>query len=54
MKGKEGYEAMLNMLGEGVVTMTSMADCFIELLTDLPDTLNRPQQCVQTWWHKGC
>ncbi|AIW22217.1 bifunctional metallophosphatase/5'-nucleotidase [Vibrio coralliilyticus] len=54
MKGKEGYEAMLNMLDEGVVTTTSMADCFIELLTDLPDTLNRPQQCVQTWWHKGC
>ena len=34
MKGKEGYEAILNMEGEGIVTNLSMADCFIELLKD--------------------
>ncbi|MCG9595666.1 bifunctional metallophosphatase/5'-nucleotidase [Vibrio sp. Isolate25] len=54
MKGKEGYEALLNMLDDGVVTTSSMADCFIELLTDFPETLNRPQEKVQIWWHKGC
>ncbi|MBN3492286.1 bifunctional metallophosphatase/5'-nucleotidase [Vibrio neptunius] len=54
MKGKEGYEAMLNMSGEGIVTATSMADCFIELLTDAPETLNRPRERAQIWWHKGC
>ncbi|RTZ17357.1 bifunctional metallophosphatase/5'-nucleotidase [Vibrio aquaticus] len=43
MKGKEGYEAILNMKGEGVVTCVSMADCFIELLTDKPEVLNRKQ-----------
>lgn len=41
MKGKEGYEAMLNMKGEGVVTAISMADCFIELLKDDTNILNR-------------
>jgi 5'-nucleotidase len=40
MKGKEGYEAILNMEGEGTITNSSMADCFIELLTDHPETLN--------------
>lgn len=40
MKGKEGYDAILNMAGEGVVTPMSMADCFIEMLQDCPDTLN--------------
>ena len=40
MKGKEGYEAILNMEGEGIVTNSSMADCFIELLKDHPETLN--------------
>lgn len=44
MKGKEGYEAILNMEGEGVVTNSSMADCFIELLKDHPDTLNYTDQ----------
>ncbi|ABU73807.1 5'-nucleotidase [Vibrio campbellii ATCC BAA-1116] len=41
MKGKEGYEALLNMKGEGFVSNLSMADCFIELLTDEPNCLNR-------------
>ncbi len=41
MKGKEGYEALLEMKGEGSVSHLSMADCFIELLTDQPDCLNQ-------------
>lgn len=41
MKGKEGYEAMTNMKGEGIVTAISMADCFIDLLKDDPNILNR-------------
>ncbi|MGP8306808.1 bifunctional metallophosphatase/5'-nucleotidase [Vibrio sp. YIC-376] len=40
MKGKEGYEALLDMAGEGSVSNLSMADCFIELLTDEPNCLN--------------
>lgn len=40
MKGKEGYEALLDMKGEGFVSNLSMADCFIELLTDQPNCLN--------------
>ncbi len=41
MKGKEGYEALLDMQGEGSVSNLSMADCFIELLTDEPNCLNQ-------------
>lgn len=41
MKGKEGYEALLNMKGDGLVTCVSMADCFIELLSAEPTKLNR-------------
>lgn len=41
MKGKEGYEALLDMEGEGSVSNLSMADCFIELLTDDPNCLNQ-------------
>ncbi len=41
MKGKEGYEALLNMKDEGFVSNLSMADCFIELLTDQPNCLNQ-------------
>ncbi len=40
MKGKEGFEAMLQMQGEGHVTQLTMADCFIELLTEQPDILS--------------
>lgn len=54
MKGKEGYEALLNISGDEIVTDKSMTDCFIELLTDKPDELNRTQLTQQTWWHKGC
>ncbi|MGF1748358.1 bifunctional metallophosphatase/5'-nucleotidase [Vibrio cionasavignyae] len=39
MKGKEGYDAILNMQGEGVVTNWSMSDCFIKLLKDKPERL---------------
>ncbi|HHF0518605.1 TPA: bifunctional UDP-sugar hydrolase/5'-nucleotidase [Vibrio alginolyticus] len=41
MKGKEGYDALQEMKGEGRVTSLSMADCFIELLTDEPNCLNQ-------------
>ncbi|WP_415679297.1 bifunctional metallophosphatase/5'-nucleotidase [Vibrio mytili] len=44
MKGKEGYEALLDMKGEGSVTNLSMADCFIELLTDYPQCLNQTRK----------
>jgi len=55
MKGKEGYEAILNMQGEGLITTVSMADCFIELLTKMPGVLNRDLRSEQKkQWHKGC
>ncbi|EGA70772.1 putative 5'-nucleotidase [Vibrio sinaloensis DSM 21326] len=55
MKGKEGYEAMSNMKGEGIVTTQSMADCFITLLKDKPDVINRtPLPKPSIGWHKGC
>nr|MBF4405781.1 bifunctional metallophosphatase/5'-nucleotidase [Vibrio anguillarum] len=40
MKGKEGYDAILKMKGEGFVSNVSMADAFIELLTEKPEILN--------------
>ncbi|EJL6979395.1 bifunctional UDP-sugar hydrolase/5'-nucleotidase [Vibrio cholerae] len=40
MKGKEGYDALLDMEGEGMVTQISMADAFIELLSDCPSLLS--------------
>ena len=48
MKGKEGYDAVLNMQGEGTVTTLSMADCFIEFLKANPEALNhkREQNCL--------
>jgi 5'-nucleotidase len=39
MKGKEGYDALVNMQGEGIVTTVSMADAFIETLSEQPDLL---------------
>lgn len=55
MKGKEGYDAILNMEDEGVITSVSMADCFIRLLEDKPQTLNRLQPDISSiQWHKGC
>ncbi len=48
MKGKEGYEAILNMHNEGQVTNFSMADCFIEYLTDNPSILDSSSQSVDT------
>ncbi|WP_341665894.1 bifunctional UDP-sugar hydrolase/5'-nucleotidase [Vibrio sp.] len=54
MKGKEGFDALLNMDGEEIVTDRSMTDCFIELLKDNPNELNEPQLTQQNWWHKGC
>jgi 5'-nucleotidase len=32
MKGKEGYEALTMMEGDGIVTQHSMADCFIDFI----------------------
>ncbi|MCF8777972.1 bifunctional metallophosphatase/5'-nucleotidase [Vibrio sp. IRLE0018] len=40
MKGKEGYEAIRQMKGEGWVSNLSMADCFIEYLSEIPYVLN--------------
>ncbi|MCK6263918.1 bifunctional metallophosphatase/5'-nucleotidase [Vibrio sp. ZSDE26] len=41
MKGKEGYDAILKMRDDGVVTSLSMADCFAELLTHYPERLHQ-------------
>jgi len=43
MKGKEGYSAIVNMEGNGVITQYSMADCFIELLKTQPERLGKNQ-----------
>lgn len=40
MKGKEGYEAILEMKGEGQVTQFSMSDCFVCYLQDKPEVLS--------------
>ena len=49
MKGKEGYNAVLDMIGDGFVTTDSMADCFIEFLQDHPESLqyNEPLNCME-------
>ncbi|WP_017221579.1 bifunctional metallophosphatase/5'-nucleotidase [Moritella dasanensis] len=39
MKGKEGYEALTMMDGDGVVSHHSMADCFIDFIQDAPHRL---------------
>ena len=48
MKGKEGYNAVLDMIGDGTVTTDSMADCFIAFLQDHPESLqhNEPLNCM--------
>ncbi|MDW6019061.1 bifunctional UDP-sugar hydrolase/5'-nucleotidase [Vibrio plantisponsor] len=40
MKGKEGYDAIIAMKGEGYVSNVSMADAFISLLSAQPELLN--------------
>ena len=42
MKGKEGYDAILNMHKYGKVTHFSMADCFSEFLQNNPERI----ECV--------
>ncbi|MCL9783218.1 bifunctional metallophosphatase/5'-nucleotidase [Vibrio sp. S4M6] len=56
MKGKEGYQAILQMQGEGFVSQYSMADCFTELLTDHPEVISHfdANQSLKRHWHKGC
>ncbi|MBB1463403.1 bifunctional metallophosphatase/5'-nucleotidase [Vibrio sp. SG41-7] len=51
MKGKEGYNAVLDMIGDGMVTTDSMADCFIEFLQDHPESLqhNEPLNCLECY-----
>lgn len=39
MKGKEGYDAITNMLDDGYVTHYSMADCFISFVKKHPERL---------------
>ncbi|ROV58297.1 bifunctional metallophosphatase/5'-nucleotidase [Vibrio ponticus] len=48
MKGKEGYEAILNMQGEGIVSNESMADCLIAYFTDNPKVLERKSQAADS------
>ncbi|WP_454440847.1 bifunctional metallophosphatase/5'-nucleotidase [Vibrio bathopelagicus] len=49
MKGKEGYNAVLEMIGDGFVTTDSMADCFIAFLQDHPESLqhSEPLNCME-------
>ncbi|CAH0529646.1 NAD 5'-nucleotidase [Vibrio hippocampi] len=49
MKGKEGYDAILQMNGEGIVTEWSMSDCFVKLLSEQPEvaTVCLPQSKAQ-------
>jgi 5'-nucleotidase len=44
MKGKEGYDAIKNMLDSGIVTTWSMADCFIKMLSEQPDSVRLSSQ----------
>jgi 5'-nucleotidase len=39
MKGKEGYEALTKMEGDGMISTFSMADCFIAFIKHNPDIL---------------
>ena len=49
MKGKEGYNAVLDMIGDGIVTTYSMADCFIAFLQGNPESLKytEPLNCME-------
>ncbi|GEM_PF-982227 len=40
MKGKEGYSAITNMLGNGSITNLSMSDCFVDFLKRFPERLD--------------
>ncbi|WP_112478028.1 bifunctional metallophosphatase/5'-nucleotidase [Vibrio variabilis] len=44
MKGKEGYDAIKNMLDSGIITTWSMADCFIKMLSEQPDSVRLNSQ----------
>jgi 5'-nucleotidase len=46
MKGKEGYDGLLNMEKQGKVTRFSMADCFIDFITDYPERLAENENSV--------
>lgn len=39
MKGKEGYDALTMMEGEGIITQHSMADCFIHFIKNSVNSL---------------
>ena len=39
MKGKEGYNSLLNMEKQGKITHFSMADCFIDFIKEYPERL---------------
>ena len=39
MKGKEGYDALTMMEGEGIITQHSMADCFIHFIKNSANSL---------------
>ncbi|MGL6261805.1 bifunctional metallophosphatase/5'-nucleotidase [Vibrio sp. WXL210] len=46
MKGKEGYDAILNQLPGSIVTTVSMADCFVEYLQARPESQAISQKAV--------
>ncbi|MDW6005553.1 bifunctional metallophosphatase/5'-nucleotidase [Vibrio mangrovi] len=48
MKGKEGYEAILEMVQPGMVSNVSMADALIEMLQDKPDWIHLSDGAVPT------
>lgn len=48
MKGKEGYQGLTEMKGEGKITTISMADAFIEFLTDNPSILSNDAERQET------
>ncbi|MGJ7095766.1 bifunctional metallophosphatase/5'-nucleotidase [Vibrio hannami] len=47
MKGKEGYDAITNMIGVGTVTNYSMADCFVSFVRSCPERLRVPRTITE-------
>ncbi|WP_375749831.1 bifunctional metallophosphatase/5'-nucleotidase [Vibrio sp. HN007] len=47
MKGKEGYDAITRVAGEGTVTHYSMADCFIQFVKNFPSRLSAIENTIE-------
>lgn len=54
MKGKEGYDAILMMEDEGVVTECSMSDCLVQLLSEQPDIVEQTVSATNNRTIIGC